>query len=59
MLVASVGTQVLLGSDEQGTGKAVVFTAIAMFADMPGVPPGLLIRRMTNLPKAVSLGPMM
>jgi hypothetical protein len=30
-----------------------------MFAEMLGVPPGLLILRITNSPKLVSLGPMM
>ncbi|PYJ81864.1 MAG: hypothetical protein DME73_06210 [Verrucomicrobia bacterium] len=40
-------------------GSAVAFTVIAIFAEMAGVPPGLLMRRMTNRPKVESLGPMM
>lgn len=58
-LVESVCTQLLLGSDVHGTGKEVVLTVIAIFAEMLGVPPGLLIRRMIKRPNALSLAPMM
>jgi hypothetical protein len=40
-------------------GNAVAFTVTAIFAEMAGVPPGSLIRRITNRPKVESLGPMM
>ena len=41
------------------SGRAVALTVIAIFDEMLGVPPGLLIRRMINRPKVASLGPMM
>jgi hypothetical protein len=40
-------------------GKPVALTVIEIFAEIPGTPPGVLMRRMINWPKAASLGPIM
>jgi hypothetical protein len=46
-----------LQNDGTSAGSWVALTVIGMLAEIPGVPPGLLILRMINRPKALSLTP--
>jgi hypothetical protein len=55
MLLAMVCTQLFSELEPHATGKEVLSTVIEIFADMLGVPPGLLIRRTIKRPKALSL----